>query len=243
MKYYLIVFSLLTIIIFLIWRLRKKKNIIKTTKSEDIFNIFQYENKYDLGDENEILFDLPPIQYQSLSEEKKSNFIEFKKLLDKYHIKYLYHFTDEENISSIKENGGLFSWHACKTKGIHIKRYGSNELSRKLDTKKGLENYIRLCFNPNHPMLYAAKYDGRILKPVILFISTNVIFWKDTLFSNINATSNSANIGGKLDDFNKIKFNVVLKRNWDFNTKSYYQAEILVKEHIPLKYILGKLNG
>jgi len=193
--------------------------------------------------ETDVLYDLPNIQFSSYRESTKSHIFSFLEIIKKFQIRQLYHFTDEENIESIKQNGGLYSWHTCMQKGIIVNKHGSNELSRKLDLMKGLENYVRLSFNPYQPMLYVAKMEGRIIKPVVLVISTEVIYWADTLFSNINATSKGAQIGGSIEDFKKINFNVVLRRNWRPETKAHYQAEVLVNEKIPLKFILGRLNG
>ena len=52
--------------------------------------------------------------------EKKSNWQEFKAILDQHKIVKLYHFTDRDNLESIIKNGGLYSWMDCERKGIKI---------------------------------------------------------------------------------------------------------------------------
>ena len=117
-------------------------------------------------------------------------------LLRQNGITRLYHFTDRANIQSIIDNGGLYSWKACDNKGISVKRPGGSATSRSLDQYRGLENYVRLSFTRNHPMMYVAQNDGRISNPVILEIDLSVVNLATTKFSDRNATKNSAVIRG-----------------------------------------------
>lgn len=171
---------------------------------------------------------------------KKNNWQEFKKILDKHNITKLYHFTDRENLDSIIANGGLYSWKDCEDKGISIKRPGGSSMSRQLDAKVGLQNYVRVSFTTQHPMMYVAMNDGRITNPVILEIDPEVIFWEGAKYADRNAAKDGANIGGTLDDFNNIHFKSVKARkhfDLDEDEQMFFQAEILVKNFIPLEYI------
>lgn len=76
---------------------------------------------------------------------------------------------------------------------------------------------------------------------MILKILPFVIYWKETIFSNVNATSNNAFIGGEFVHFEAIDFD---KATRTFNPlhdpkyeKNLFQAEVLIKEHIPIRYI------
>lgn len=152
----------------------------------------------------------------------------------------LYHFTDDANIQSIIDNGGLYSWKTCEDKGITIRKPGGDDLSRSLDKYKHLENYVRLCFTKNHPMMYAAKKTGRINSPVILEIDLSIANLPTTKFSDRNATKNGAIIHSGLDGVSKIHFKTVKQPNhFDLSTeeKEFYQAEVLVLEKIPISYI------
>lgn len=117
-------------------------------------------------------------------------------LLRQKGITKLYHFTDRANIQSIIDNGGLYSWKACDNMGISIKKPGGSPTSRSLDQYRGLENYVRLSFTRNHPMMYVAQNDGRISNPVILEIDLSVVELSTTKFSDRNATKNGAIIRG-----------------------------------------------
>lgn len=172
----------------------------------------------------------------------KNNWQEFKKKLETHNISKLYHFTDRSNIESIIRNGGLYSWADCEDRNIVISKPGGSDQSRFLDKKYSLHHYARVSFTPEHPMMYVAMSDGRISNPVILEIDPSVIYLKDTKFSDRNAAKDGAKVGESLNDFKSIHFESVKARNhFDLDTdeQMYYQAEVLVKNHIPLKYILN----
>ncbi|MDM1524279.1 DUF4433 domain-containing protein [Empedobacter sp. 225-1] len=163
----------------------------------------------------------------------------FRKYLRDNGITKLYHFTDKSNLNSIKSNGGIFSWKYCDENNIIINKPGGNQLSRDLDSRKNLENYARLSFVKEHPMLFNAINDGRITNPIILEIDIEVIFLKETLFSNKNANSNNAKIGKDFVSLADINLKII---NEDYKSlsesiKEYFQSEVLIKEKIDIKYI------
>ena len=173
---------------------------------------------------------------------QRTDWARFKAVLDQYKITKLYHFTDRENLESIIANGGLYSWADCEDKGIRVKRPGGGLLSRELDSGKNLQRYVRVSFTREHPMMYIAMNDGRIANPVILEIDPTVIAQSTSLFSDRNATKKGAMIGGSFEDFKKIHFSTVTERN-HFNLledeRPFYQAEILIKNKIPLEAIMN----
>lgn len=174
---------------------------------------------------------------------KRNNWEDFKNILEQHHITTLYHFTDRDNLENIIKNGGLFSWKDCEERGITIPKPGGGgpgSTSWSLDKRDGLEHYVRASFTKQHPMMYVAMSEQRISNPVILEIDPEVIFDEQTKFSDRNATRSGANVGGNLEDFKKIHFQTVKANkhfDLDINEQPFYQAEILVKNSIPLKYI------
>lgn len=179
-----------------------------------------------------------------LSSEQKENWADFKQVLKNYGIQYLYHFTDRRNIPSIKRNGGLLSWNYCVQHKIDIPSPGGGNLSRQLDISRNLQDYVRLSFTTQHPMMYIAMKDGRIDNPVILKIDPSVVYLKHTKYSNMNATIKrlAPNIGTSLEDFKKIHFNSVkVQTHFDLNVEEqpYFQAEVMVKTFISKKYIVN----
>ena len=179
---------------------------------------------------------------------KRTNWQEFKNILDQHNIHTLYHFTDRDNLEAIIKNGGLYSWKDCLNKNITIPKPGGGgpgSLSWQLDKKKGLEHYVRVSFTRQHPMMYIAMNEGRISNPVILEIDPAVLYDEDVKYADVNATRNDTHIGDSIDDFKAIHFDTIKARNYfdlDVDEQPYYQAEILVKHFIPLSSIKNIAN-
>ena len=176
---------------------------------------------------------------------QKNNWQQYKDIIERNNIKCLYHFTDRENLESIISNGGLYSWADCKAKGIDIPKPGGSVQSRQLDTRDNLQNYVRVSFVTQHPMMYVAMNEGRISNPVILKIDPKVIWMEGTKYADRNATKNGAQVGGELSDFERIHFNAVKAHkhfDLDEDEQPFFQAEILVKNFIPLEYITNIAN-
>lgn len=162
---------------------------------------------------------------------------EIKQLLARNDIKYLYHFTARVNLQSIKNHGGLYSWKYCKKNNITIPEPGGDETSWALDELHGLADYVRLSFCDDHPMAYRLRDKDLVL----LIIKIDVAWLKGTLYSDINAAALNHQHGSKLKDLQLVDFNAV-KRHYvsrDDEDFGAHQAEVLVKTHIPAKYILN----
>ena len=167
---------------------------------------------------------------------------EYKGIIAREHISKLYHFTDRDNLDSIITAGGLYSWADCAASNIMIAKPGGDDTSRSLDRRDGLQHFVRLSLCRDHPMKYVAMNEGRIDNPVLLEISPEVIYWSETRYADRNATKNGAQIGSDIDDFEEIHFSSVRASNqFDLpeEEKEFYQAEVLVKNFIPLEYILN----
>ena len=83
-----------------------------------------------------------------MDKNKRSNWNDFKEILDQNHITRLYHFTDRDNLESIIKNGGLYSWADCDEKGIKIPKQGGGDTSRSLDRRDGFQHYTQFeCYN------------------------------------------------------------------------------------------------
>lgn len=157
-------------------------------------------------------------------------------------INKLYHYTDENNIRSIIKKGGLYSWKTCDKLGIQIPKSGGNQATRKIDETNNLDNFIKLSFNKGNQMQYIATEDSRIDNLVFLEIDPKVCFWMTTQFSDANPHNKRADYGPSLSHFQNIKLKYAKLKtyvNRDSNpTKHRHKhAEILVFQHIPLKYI------
>lgn len=167
---------------------------------------------------------------------KKSNWQEFAQILQSNGVTTFYHFTERSNIPSIKKNGGLYSWKFCDNNEI-ITKAGGDTLSRDLDMKYRLQDFVRLSFCDDHPMQYRLSQSGYNL--VLLNVKIDVAFFENTRFSDINATDKGHHQGASLEDLERVRFsatkrNFVRKEDPDFK---FHQAEVLVKTWIPIEYI------
>lgn len=166
----------------------------------------------------------------------KADWESYRRMVARKNIQALYHFTDRRNLPSIRQYGGLYSWSYCEEHHIEIPVRSSNDLSRELDVRRLLQDFVRLSFNPNQPMMYVAQKRG--VDPFVLEISPEVIYWLHTKFSDINATSNNARVGPSLQDFININFPLALRGTWTTEEeKAAIQAEVLVKTMIPIQFI------
>lgn len=169
----------------------------------------------------------------------------FKQLLEDFNIHKFYHFTDRANILSIVNNGGLFSRAECEARNIKILHPGGSDLSHSLDCKHNLQDYVRISFCKNHPMMYSALADRRIIDPVILEIDTDLLFIDENIFFDKNALRTDSIGGTDFEYFRKIHFSTTqCQSQFDVSDEErpYYQAEILIKRSIPIHYILNINN-
>jgi hypothetical protein len=168
---------------------------------------------------------------------RKPEWQQYERILDANKIGKLYHFTDKSNLRSIKKHGALYSWYYCENNKIDIPKPGGSSYSRKLDQRHGTENYVRVSFTRDHPMMYVIGGNN-----IVLEIDREVIYTKGTQYANMNAVKNGVNIGATLADFKKIKFKIVTQPdhfNLSADDKPFYQGEVLVLEKIPAEYILN----
>ena len=177
---------------------------------------------------------------------KKANWRDFQKVLKANGINAFYHFTDQSNLKSIKENGGLFSWFYCDLNNIVIPMPGGSLGSRQNDSTNGKKDFVRVAFNKEHPMLFIAEKDGRISNAIWLNIDIEVAYFENTEFSDKNAAAFSSYkpiIGKEVSNLENVSFKILKKAqrvkhyNLSDGEKPFNQAEVLVKTWIPLDCI------
>ncbi len=219
----------------------EKKHVVSTPSVR--LTPYKKKSKSNSQDYSQVQPEIIPDVEQKVSPHQAELKIDHEKYLDciKYYgIECLYHFTDRSNIQSIRDQEGLLSWKEADRRGVKINYPGGSKLSRELDERDGLGDYVRLCFHPDHPMKFVAQRDGRIPDPVILKISLDVVAWSSTLFSNKNATTKGAIFGGELKHFKEIDFNVLSAGRWtNEDEKHKFQAEVLIETFLPKRYIIN----
>ena len=177
-----------------------------------------------------------PIEEKSINIGEKSQIME---LLKRHSIRCFYHFTSRKNLESIKKMGGLYSWYYMVQHDIDIPVPGGSDLSRKLDKDKRLADYVRLSFCPSHPMAYRLEQEGEDI--VVLEIATDVAIFEDTKFSNMNAADSLSSCAKGYAGLKEVNIDAT-QQQYLTNTDPLFkhmQAEVLVKTHIPAKYILN----
>ena len=151
-------------------------------------------------------------------------------------INVLYHFTDAANLESIREHG-IFSASCINQQSLKAV-INSDAKSRAVDKQLGLENFVRFSFNKENPMMYIAKNEGRISRPVVLQIKLEVVSKLGVLFFDCNATRRDA---VQSSSPNVVRFDVVKAANqFDVATelRRFYQAEILVPSPVLANLIM-----
>lgn len=158
-------------------------------------------------------------------------------------IRCFYHFTDRQNINSIKKYGGLLSWDYCNEHNIVIPNPGGDSLSRKLDRRQGLEDYVRLSFCDDHPMAFRKHQEGSDL--FLLQVSIDVAAFRSTLFSDKNAASSDFSRGSGIEHLRNVNISAT-QRHYVSRDEgeifSLHQAECMVKTFIPVEYIININN-
>lgn len=148
-----------------------------------------------------------------------------------------YHFTDENNLQSIRKYGGLYSWYYLMRNGISIPNPGGDGPSRSLDKKHGLEDFVRLSFCKKHPMSWRVYNNGATL--VLLKIKIDVASFLETEFSDRNATDNDESHGPTYQDLRNVNIGATKEqflRSEDPLFKPH-QAECMIKTFLPIEYI------
>ncbi|MCS7085243.1 MAG: DarT ssDNA thymidine ADP-ribosyltransferase family protein, partial [Bacteroidia bacterium] len=118
-------------------------------------------------------------------ERRKSNVSEFETFVKSKNIVCLYHVTERENLPNIQKYG-LLSWKFIEEMKLFVPAYVSDDISRNLDKRSKLEDYVRLSFTRSIPMMHQKIAEGKAVDLVVLCIDKQVLFWEDTLFSDRN---------------------------------------------------------
>lgn len=85
-----------------------------------------------------------------------------------------FHFTDRQNLESIKQHGLLSAAEAAK-RGISIPVRGGNLWSQEADARVGLDRYVHLCLMNSHEMEYKARKEKRISDTVWIRVLCDII--------------------------------------------------------------------
>ncbi len=212
---------------------------METVERNKIFRLLQH---YYSEEQRISSLNSEPLSYlikDNFSPAYKSEKDAIRKYLIEHEVKYFYHFTDREKISSIIRTGGLMSSKRCLDEGVAIPVRTDMALSRDIDARYDLEDYARLSFSPCLPKIEERKKEGADL--VMLLISTEVALFEETQFTDMEATHHGFRCGKALLDLKRVHLDATKKSAFIETEPEYWysQAEILVKGMLPIKYILN----
>ena len=211
-----------------------------TQKEISELNLFL--RQYFKNEKNIAVKNNEPISYlkkDHFSPSYKPNKEVIRNYLETNGIKYLYHFTEKDRIESIIKYGGLLSFKRCLDEGITMPVREDMALTRDIDARMNLEDYVRTSFCSRLPKIKERQAEGAEL--VLLKIDLEVALFEDTLYTDIEATQPNLKYGGKIDDLRRVNFQATKKAVSRPEDNDYWQgqAEVLIKGFIPLQYILN----
>lgn len=154
----------------------------------------------------------------------------------------LYHFTDTRNIPSIVKHGILSASERAKV-NILDNVSGGNDWSHDQDIRKGLTDYVHLCFFDTHPMEYHARSEGRLNETYFIKVLPDIIDREGVKFcAGVSNAADSIIFG--LDEFEnhmdmKALFRYMKWRDSEelARVKITEKYEILIPKRIPKSYL------
>lgn len=157
-------------------------------------------------------------------------------------IRHLYHFTDWRNLASVREHAALYSTAQLHRKGITAFHPGGNDISLDADHRFGMDQYVHLCFNTNHPLEYLARRDGRIERTAWLYVKPEVLEMDGVLFCPGVSNRTDMEAVPIREAAELIDFEVLYTRT-DWSDPAVYarrqaaeRCEILVPKKIPFRF-------
>ncbi len=161
-------------------------------------------------------------------------------LLEQYKIGSLDHMTHIDNLESILKYG-LFA-HSNPYKKRDISNIDVNNRRNKQESiyNRNIHDYVPFYFNPRNAMMYRNKDEN----VVVLAFSRNLIFAKNALFSNKNASADTVQFFNSAQQLENLKWNYVWSDSWynKINVTEVKQAmmsEVLVYSHVPINNLIG----
>lgn len=167
-----------------------------------------------------------------------------QQFIKKYKPKCFYHFTDVRNLDNIKMHG-LLSFAELVRRRIVVPVPGGNDWSHEEDKRRGLDEYIHLCFLDEHPMEYRVKQEGRIVESRFLKISTEIIHQAGVMFTPDVSNKSGVKSFDLKEACRVMDFSVIYERT-DWTDPEVKKRRLLAKKYellfpnpIPLKFISG----
>ena len=166
-----------------------------------------------------------------------------------YSVTKFYHFTDRRNLPQIRELGGLYSLARLREMEVEIPCPGGNQWSHDADEQNGVDRYVHLALKLDHPMEYLARQEGRLDRVLYLEIDAVVRFLDGVKFTPDVSNKSGVGMHRLQEARDMIDFEVLYTQtNWgnpaiQHRLQKAEKCEILVPDHVPLKYIRNLPDG
>lgn len=165
-------------------------------------------------------------------------------------IPFLLHFTDERNLPSIRDSGGLFSTATLRQAQIEF-HPGGDAASLALDTGCGMDQYVHLCFRGAHPMAHRVVERNPGIRLKYLRIDRSILYEPGVMFvagvgyaHGVNPIPAADAAAQGMIDFD-VLFTWMDWRDAEIQARrrAAELSEILVPEHVALDKITNMPNG
>ena len=152
-------------------------------------------------------------------------------------------------MSVVRDMGGIYPYAELKRRGVQVPAPGGNERSHDENGRRGLDEYVHLCFRPNHPMEFVARSEGRIQDSIFLSVHPDVLQWPGVMFTPDVSNKSGVRQYPMTEAANMIDYEVLYTRtDWKdpairARLTQAEKCEILVPRFIPLELIQNLPHG
>lgn len=154
----------------------------------------------------------------------------------------LFHLTDVVHAPSIRQHG-LLSRREADARGVHPALPGGNGLTRALDVKRGLEDYVFLSFS-RYVLMPKNKEVDHLRRPLMLHIHPAIIHEPGVMVSLGGKTSSerfhAARAFYEMDwdilDYRELRTQIELHGPGRWN--KFLNYEVLVPKCVPFEFIV-----
>lgn len=180
----------------------------------------------------------------------KKDIIKFKSIVETlketYKFQGLWHFTDFTNLESIFSAGELSSRKMCNDNNVAFLDGANHDVINR--ATEFVHSCTRFYYRPKTPTLYDNEgikpldylEEVHIPRPVYLIFSEELIYDKDTMFSNGNATNSP--IDNTAEFFGSMDWDSIFHSSWFYPEERDYivnkrHAELLSEKPVSLTYL------
>ena len=127
-----------------------------------------------------------------------------------FFVHYVYHMTHIENLETIIQHGLMGHGNPYQARDISNKEVNERRSHREPVYKKPVHDYVPFYFNPRNAMMYSRQNEPLVL----LALKGSVIGRRGVIFTDRNASTNSANYYRGFDQLNRLPMQKIYSKSW-----------------------------